>query len=153
MINYSEKGVELHKSVAAAGYELEQVCRQDGTKDYTARRMSDGARGAVIDSAVQSLIDSFDYVAALKKNKRQALKDEWLRRVQIRFADIESRSQIKLLLAMWTSCRAAATIHADWQYILDMETAFDNARAAINGLTTVAQVQAYDVITQPAWPA
>lgn len=153
MINYIEKGIELHKAIADAGYELEQVCRQDGSKEYTARRMSDGARGAAIDSAAQSIIDSFDYLASLKKEKRQALKAEWLRRVQVRFADIDSRSQIRLLLAMWDSSRPAAVINAGWQFVLDMETTFDNARATINGFTTVAQVQAYNVVTSPAWPA
>ena len=133
----------LHEEAALRGLRIEQVHEINGTRTWTSND----------EVAAQTLIDSYDQLTWEKKAKREELKEEWLKRIQSRFPDVDSRAEIKLLLAMWNSSRPAATIAPAWQFVLDLETAFDNARTTINGYTTVANVQAYNVATMPAWPA
>lgn len=133
----------LHDEAARRGIRIEQVHAADGTRTWTSND----------EVAAQALIDTYDQLAWEKKAKREELKAEWLKRLQSRFPDVDSRAEIKLVLALWNSARPAAVIAPAWQFVLDLETAFDNARTTINGYTLVADVQAYNVVTMPAWPA
>lgn len=142
MITYIEKGKGLHKAIKDAGHTVEQIIRSNGSSEWIS---SD-------DIAVQAIIDSYDELADAKKEKREELAAEWLLRIRTRYPQIDSRKEIKMFMDLWDSSRPAATINPRWQFAVNLETAFDNARATINGYTTLTQVRAYNVVTMPTWP-
>lgn len=133
---------ELQEVLQSKGLRCEEVTELDGTRYWQSSN----------DLLVQAEIDAFDLLAREKKIKKQELRKEWLERIQTKYPDIESRAEMKVILDMWASCRPATVINARWQFVLDLETTFDNAITTINGYTTVAQVQSFNVKTTPSWP-
>lgn len=134
--------------------ELQEILRDKNLR-CEERTEINGVRTLVVDDemAVQAEIDAFDFLAAEKKRKRKEIKAEAVKRLQAIDPDIDSIKDLTLLFALWNSVRAAAVIDPDWQRVLNIRAAMRNAIQTVNGYTTAAEVQAYNVVTMPGWPA
>ena len=142
MINYIEKGIGLHDAIEAAG--LHGVEHRNGITV------------AIIPSeetAIQAIIDTYDPLEDLKKEKITSLKKEGLRRVQILFPAISNFDELDLLKEQWLSIAPAARQPtADFQTLIDLLQVGKSAITVINALTIVADVKSYNVATDPVWP-
>jgi hypothetical protein len=139
MISYIEKGVGLHAAIAAAGHRLEQ---------------RDGIWVSDDDIAVQAIIDSYDALLDIKSDKIAAIKAEGLRRLQLIFPAIDSVDEIKLIGELWQSiAQAARSPTASMTKVINTYQAAVAAIAVVNGYVTAAEVNAYNPLTSPAWPA
>lgn len=139
MINYVEKGSGLHRAIESAGHWLE--CRG-------------GAWVSSDDVAVQAIIDSYDPLPDLKAAKVAAIKAEGLRRIQSVLPAIENFEELRLLREILMSVKATSLqLTTDMTRVRDTYNAGANAVTTVNGFTTVAQVNAYDPVTGPGWPA
>ena len=137
-INYIEKGIWLHNAVNDAGHSLVQV---------------DGTWVSSDDIAVQAIIDSFNPLPDEKAIKITELKAEALSRMQAVFPALSDFDDVAFQREFYLSIAPAARQPtANFQQIIDIYQTGLDARDAINALTTVAEVQAYDVIVTPAWP-
>jgi len=106
------------------------------------------------DTAAQILIDGFDYLGKTKQQKIIELKEEGLSRVHAIFPAIDDFDDLDLVREQWLSIAPAArNATADFQQIIDIVQAGRSAAIAINALTTIELVRAYDVVDTPAWPA
>lgn len=141
MINYTEKGYGLHQAIADAGYTLRRI---------------DGVWESSDDVAVQAIIDAYDPLPPAKTEKITELKTEGLRRCNLVYdaEDIvfESVAAIKLLIDIDDTYTRSGAPAARLVTVNQILTAFENARTAINALTTMGEIQAYDVVNTPAWP-
>lgn len=137
MITYTEKGIKLHKAIVEAGYSIARV---------------DGVWITSDDVAVQAIIDSFDYVASLKEDKRDELKTEGLTRIQQVMPAIQTFDDLQLVKEQYLSVKAASrSATTAMQSIIDIYTAGVAGIAQINALTTEADVLAFDVVNDVAW--
>lgn len=104
-------------------------------------------------AAVELVLDSYDEIAAEKKHKILELKEEGLRRIQLVFPAINDFDELDLVREQFLSVAPAARqATVDFQLMIDTVQAGKSAAAAINALTTEAEIQAYDVVNSPAWP-
>lgn len=105
------------------------------------------------DAAAQIIIDAFDYLAEIKKNKVIELKSEGLNRVQSVFPAINDFDELDLVREQWLSITSdARQATTDFQKMIDIVQAGKLAITDINTLTTAANVRAYDVVNTPTWP-
>lgn len=89
----------------------------------------------------------------MRANKRQAVKDEGLTRVQAELPGITDFDVLELIREFWLSIAPAArNPTATFQKVIDIYQAARDAITVINGLTGAA-LKAYDPVTGPAWPA
>lgn len=83
----------------------------------------------------------------------QELKDEGLSRIQAVMPAINSFDTLELVREMWLSTAPAArAATATFQSIIDIYQAARDGVIVLNGATP-AEVTAYDVLTDPVWPA
>lgn len=144
MIDFKGKNCgDLHELLRRKRLKCEEVTDISGVRTWVTEN----------EAAVQAEIDAFDFLAATKKLKRQEIKAEAVKRLQVIDADIDNIKDLTLFFALWNSVRAAAVIDPDWQRVLNIRTAMRNAIQTVNGYTTAAEVQAYNVVTMPGWPA
>lgn len=94
------------------------------------------------------------YADAAKTDKIIQLKAEGLARINAIFPGIEDYNAIAPIGELWKSIDPAARQQptADLQKAIDIYTAGKQAKADIEALTTQAEIEAYDVTTDPAWP-
>lgn len=134
-INYTEKGIGLHQAIAAAGLRLWQ--EPSGWKSSN-------------DAAVQAIIDAYNPLPDYKATKIDAIKADGLARIQALFPAIAGFDELALVREMYLSIALAArTPTANWQRMIDIYTAGNNAITTVNAATTKAQI---DAVTA-AWPA
>ena len=152
-ITYIEKGLGLHEAVTAAGYFIRNV---DGVRIATD---SSGNQSAETDVAVQAIIDSYDPLSYAKKQKVKELRSELLARIRVIYPDAENIPDdtfdaiLDITHDVYKSIVAGSrSPNSDWSSTLDTRTARKDARNIIEAYTTVAEVEAYDVVTDPAWP-
>jgi hypothetical protein len=139
-INYTEKGSGLHRAVTAAGHWLRQI--------------DSGVWISSNDVAVQAIIDTYDSLPDAKAAKVAAIKAEALRRLQLIFPAINSADEVKLLGELWQSIAPAArTPTANLTKAINTYQVAAAAIVTVNGYTTAAEVNAYNPLTSPAWPA
>jgi len=144
VINYNDTNGGLLQAIIDAGHNIREI---------------DGVMTSTNDVAVQAIIDSYDALPYAKKLKRQELRTEYRNRLILIYPDAEDMTEshfdvvIDIAFDVHRSVIAGSrSPNADWQNVLDTRIARRNARQAINALTTVAAVEAYDVINTPAWP-
>lgn len=162
-ITYIEKGPGLHDAIAAAGHKLIEV---------------DGVWVASDEAAVQAIIDSFDPLPAAKLAKWRAIQAERERRKGAGYmaaghrfhSDPDSRIQQLGLRMMGASIPAGLKWKTMSGEFVDMTPALaagifaataagDTAifaaaeahRVAVNALTTLEEIEAYDI--EGGWPA
>jgi len=145
MINYTEKGIGFHIAVAEAGYHIEQH--------------GDGNFYSDNDVEVQAIHDSYNPLPNAKRLKRKELNTEQRSRMILVYPDAEDIQEdifdviIDMCFDVFRSViNASRSPNAGWQAVLDIRTAKRNARLEINAFTSVAEIEAYNVVTQPAWP-
>ena len=86
-------------------------------------------------------------------DKIQALKDEGLSRIQAEMPAINNFDTLELVREMWLSTAPAArAATVTFQSIIDIYQAARDGVIVLNGATP-AEVTAYDVLTDPSWPA
>lgn len=163
MIAYAEKGRGLHDAIAAAGHWLIE---------------QDGVWVSSDDQAVQAIIDSFDPLPEAKAAKWEQIKAERDRRKHAGFAvgpdrfhsDPDSRIQQLGLVIMgagipaglqWktlggsfvtmTPALALSIFQTTAQADAALFAAAEAKRAAVNALTDLAAVEAFDPLI--GWPA
>jgi len=148
MINWIEKGVGMLSAIHGAGY---YVYSLDGI--HLGRRL-DGAPFLQSDEdAVNALIIAYDQLPDAKALKIQELKDEAVPRAQAYLDFIDSFDTLLYNREVFLSIAVAArTPTANMTGVQDVTTAGVNAAGVINGLASVAAVEAYDVVNDPAWP-
>jgi len=141
MINIPENPVESRiavEQVEAAGLEFVWVDNVPTSND---------------EIAAQAVIDSIDYVGLAKVEKIVELKAEGLARLQAVHPAIENFDTLQLVSDIIQSILPAArNLTADMTSLSATYQAGLAARTAINSLTTVSEVDAYDVVNSPSWP-
>lgn len=81
------------------------------------------------------------------------LKTEGLIRMQAELSGISDFDTVELLREMWLSITPASrSATVTFQKIIDIYQAGKAEVSVINGYATEAEVDAYDVVTTPAWP-
>lgn len=81
------------------------------------------------------------------------LKDEGLTRIQSVLAGISSFDELELISEQWLSMSPAArNPTTKFQQVIDIYTAGKNAVSEIKALILEGEIDAYNVITDPAWP-
>lgn len=139
MLNYVEKGEGLHRAVRTAGHWLE--CRN-------------GIWVSSDDVAVQAIIDGYNPLPDYKAAKIAAIRLEGLRRIQLVLPAIENFDELKLLREILLSIKATSLqLTADITRVRDIHNAGQNSVSTVNGYTAVAQVEAFNPVTSPSWPA
>ena len=102
---------------------------------------------------VEAIIATFDPLPHIKKLKIAELKAEGLSRIQLIFPAINDFDELDLVREQYLSIvPAARAATVQLQELIDTVQAGNAARQAINALTTVTAVEAYDVVTTPVWP-
>ena len=138
MINYIEKGIGLHEAIGDAGYRLQQI---------------NGVWVSDNDIAVQLIIDAYNHLPDVKINKLDELKAEGLVRIQLIFPAIGNWDVLDLEYERWLSIvPAARQPPPNYQSMIDIYQTGRNAAQIINARSDVANVQAYNVLTDPIWP-
>lgn len=124
----------------------------DGTWSY-AFNVGTSQVDATPNSTPMSAQEIANKLAAEKENKVKALKAEGLSRIQAVMPAIETFDQVELVRELWLSIASAArSPTADMTTITGIYGAGRSAVAAINALTTISAVRAYNVLTDPGWP-
>ena len=141
MITWTEKGHGLIDALDAVG--IQKVTKDNVVSIYPIER----------EAEAQAIIDSYDHLPDVKKSKIAELKVEGLSRIQIVFPAINDFDELDLIREQWLSIAPAARqATTDFQVMIDTAQAGKAARAEINALTTIAEVEAYDVVNTPSWP-
>jgi len=111
------------------------------------------------ETAVQTIIDTYDPVPYAKEAKIALLRLETLRLANLIYdpdGDEEevftSINWLKIVLDINTSYTSSGSPSARWQDLGQTISAQQSAVTAINALTSVATVEAYDVTSDPGWP-
>ena len=92
-------------------------------------------------------------VAGVKQEKRDELRQEALRLINVVFPAINDMDELALVREQWLSIAPAARqATVDFQKMLDTFIAARNAITTINGLATPVAVNNYDVVNDPTWP-
>ena len=85
-------------------------------------------------------------------DKKQELKDEGLSRIQVEMPAITNFDMLELVREQWLSTAPAArAATATFQSIIDIYQAARDGIIVLNAATP-AEVTAYDVLSDPAWP-
>lgn len=138
MIDLKGKNKYVMPVIEAAGYKVSGL---------------DGVLLSDNDVAVQAIIEAYDSLPEMKTDKITELKAEGLLRTQSVFPAVSDFDELDLIKEQYLSIAAAARQPtADFQKMIDLVQAGKAAAAAINTLTTEAEVNAYDVVNAPAWP-
>lgn len=138
IFNYNDTNGGLLQAIHDAGHNVREV---------------DGVMTSTNDVAVQAIIDSYDALPYAKKLKVDELKTEGLSRVQGVFPAIGDFDELDLIRETYLSIvPAARSATTDFQNMINIVQAGKAAATDINALTTVAEVEAYDVVNTPAWP-
>lgn len=147
MINYQTLP-GLAENLEQSGY---RVIKRDGVfVGYD----SDGNSSELIDSAINVLIAGYDPIDFVKAEKSDAIKAEGLSRISAVFPALNDLDELKLEQERWLSIAPAARQPTtDYQQAIDIYVAARNAITSINSETDWAVVNAYDVVTGPAWPS
>jgi len=115
--------------------------------------ISTGLSDANTQITVQSIVDSFNPIPLTKKDKRKELNVEGLLRIQLIFPAISDFDELDLVREQFLSLAPAArSPTAKFQKLIDTVQARNQARKAINALTTVTDINNYDVVNTPTWP-
>lgn len=108
------------------------------------------------EAAVQAIVDGYDALPEAKAEKIQELKLEGTGRMNLIYDDEDKIfpyvASVELLIDIDTTyvrSNGPAPRLVSVNLILN---AFKAARTDVNALTTLAEVVAYNVITDPAWP-
>lgn len=105
------------------------------------------------DVTAQAVIDSIDYVALLKAEKISELKSEGLSRLQAIYPAIDSFDMLEIVSEIILSILPAARdLTVDMTSLSTVYQAGLSARIAINALSTLTEVDTYDVVNSPSWP-
>lgn len=89
----------------------------------------------------------------IKEDKIGEVKAEAFNRIVEIFPGISSFEELELLKSFWLSIAPAArAATTEFQNIIDIYTAGKNAVVYVNSLNTIAEIEAYNVITDPTWP-
>ncbi len=81
------------------------------------------------------------------------IKAEGLRLINKRFPAINSFDDLFLEAERWMSLSTSSkNATVDYQYMIDVYTAGRAAIVNVKTFTTQAEVDAYDVLTNPVWP-
>jgi len=92
-------------------------------------------------------------VEQTKEQKIYDIKTEGLIRMQTKLPGIESFNQLEIIREQWLSTDVAArSPTVNFQYLIDVWIAGKAAIVTINSLSTITEVQAYDVVVSPTWP-
>ena len=84
----------------------------------------------------------------------ETIKAEGEKRLQAIFPALNDLDEIKLVSEQWKSIATAARQPTpDFQKAIDTYQAAKAAIQTAKGFTTQAEVDAYDVVTDPGWPA
>lgn len=138
MINYVEKGIGLHDAIRNAGHWL--IERNNVWISSN-------------DDAVQAIINAYDPIPKAKELKIAELKAEGLRRIQLVFPAIDNFETLLLVKNIILSIAPAARqLTASMTSVSNIYDAGVNAQTAINAMTDLATIEAYNVSTQPVWP-
>lgn len=124
-------------------------------------RLSDGVEDDPADVVtVQAFIDTFDYLSESKDAKIVALSTERGKRISEIIP--KSSQMLELFNAIFimqkgnsANARQTAKLSAlamTGASIIQASEAFEDAEVVINAMTTVDEVDAYDVSTAPVWP-
>lgn len=146
----------IHQAIADAGYSLSQV---NGV--WTAGGPGTPEQN---ETAVQAIINGYNFVAELKKLRRLEIKKERTNRYYLQYPPelvvpdqfLEETHKdlfgnvVEMALDIWASVNNnAKTANTAWQKIIDTRAAARTALQAVNAATTKAQVLAVTV----NWPA
>ena len=103
-------------------------------------------------TAIESIISAFDPLPTVKAHKIAELKTEGLARIQAVYPAIKDWDDLELVRDQWLSTAPAARqATAEFQSMIDIFQAGKAAVTAINALTTITDVEAYDVVNTPSW--
>jgi len=148
-ITYQEKGPWMHDEIARQGHWIRQ-------------------RGSVFESnddiAVQAIIDSFDPLPYAKVDKIAELKREAANRANSIYGFLSGEDEetepsdvgafMNFAIDNYNNIKSNARNPLSGR-LLEFKNLRDAMAAAIseiNALTTLAEIEAYDVVTGPAWP-
>jgi len=88
-----------------------------------------------------------------RQSKIITIKNEGLRRIQLRIPGVSSFDQLDLIKEQWLSITPAArTPTIDFQYVIDIWQAGKDAIINVNSFITITNIIAYDEINTPTWP-
>ena len=147
-IIFTEKGVGLHKHLLSLGYEIKH---RDNVTGFS--RIDGQPVSPADEDIINAAIAAYDNLPDAKELKIVELKEEGLSRIQAVFPAIQSFDDIAFQREFFLSIAPAArNPTVNFQQIIDIYQAGLNARDAINALTTVAEVEAYNVGVDPVWP-
>ncbi len=82
------------------------------------------------------------------------IQGEGLLRIKDVFPSLGTLDEVQFFAELWKSIAPAARKPTvDFQKSIDIYTAAKQAIAVVEGFTTQAEVDAYDIITDPGWPS
>lgn len=100
--------------------------------------------------AVQAIIDTYDPLPYVKREKKRKIAEDAFERVRMLFPALASYDQLELEVERWLSIAAAARNPTPaYKKLIDTVQAARFAFAAVNVATTATEVEA----VAPAWPA
>ena len=155
MIIFNKRRSGIHSVLNQAGFNIRH---HDNAPIVT--RLSDGVENDPVDEVtVQAILDGYDEIQDYKKEKRAELRVEFLRRVRLIYPDAEDMDDDALDMTVdicndvFRSIIGPSRSPNDiWQSVIDTRKARRDARQILNSLTTIAEVEVYDVVNTPAWP-
>lgn len=107
----------------------------------------------LLGNAIGAAFTPTELVSKAKAAKIEELRAERLVRIQAVLPGVTSDDTLELMSEMWLSIAPAARqATATWQNAINIYTAGKQAGIAVNALTTVAEIELYNVATNPSWP-
>ena len=144
MINYIEKGANLHAEIENSGYRLWQL---------------DDVFYSDNDEAVQLIIDNYDPLPKSKIDTKSRVKQEASKRVAVIYPFIDPTSEHAIGLYDFTTdiylSIKAASRNALSGRLLEFKNIYDAAQSAISDIDSMIDWQAiddYDAVNTPTWP-
>lgn len=136
---------------AAVGiYPVQRAARPDGNQ-YEITDRTYPFNGSV---GVETFAIAERPIADIQRYKIGVLKQEGLTRVQVVIPAIDTLDALGLAKEQWLSVAPAARNPTDkFQRVIDIYQVALSAIAAIKSLSTGSEVMAYNVVTDPTWPA
>ncbi|GIW55335.1 MAG: hypothetical protein KatS3mg082_1739 [Nitrospiraceae bacterium] len=102
------------------------------------------------EKAVQAIIDTYDPLPYVKREKKRKIAEEAFERVRMLFPALASYDQLELEVERWLSIAAVARNPTPaYKKLIDTVVAARAAIAAVNSASTVADVETL----VPVWPA
>lgn len=93
-------------------------------------------------------------IYAARVDKKDAVKAEGLRLIQVYLPGVENFEKLQLVREQWLSTAPAArSATATFQYAINVYQAGTDAIGVLNGYTTLAEIEAYNPVSGPSWPA